>query len=78
MKHYFFLAIGALVGGAIVGWFGWMVIRAVHTVISDWRLGRELDELEAECAARRRERSAQRLASQPPHEGAQEVEPRQA
>jgi hypothetical protein len=58
MKHYFLLIVLAMIVIAVVGWFGWMVLRALGTLIGDWRLNRELDVLEAECAARRLERKS--------------------
>ena len=68
MKEWFLLIVLAMIVFAAVGWFGWMVLRALATVIGDWRLNRELDELEAECAERRRER---KQASQTPASSAE-------
>jgi len=53
MKQYFLYAIAALIPMAIGGWFLWSLGRAFLTMFEDWRLGKELDELQAQSESRR-------------------------
>ena len=56
MRQYFFYGIGALVLLVFVGWFLYAVGKALYTLFDDWRLGKELDELEAQVGSRREQR----------------------
>jgi ribosomal protein L32 len=66
MKQLFFYVGGGLIAVAIVAWAVYMVWDAMLQIFRDWRLGRELDQLESEGASRREQRRAaneQRLAT---------------
>lgn len=57
MKEFFFtsvlLAVPLVIVSAILYYFG----HGLVTVIADWRLGREMEQLRQESAARRRDRA---------------------
>ena len=53
MRQYFFWAMAFLIPAAIIGALLWTFGKAIVTLISDWRLGKELDELEREGESRR-------------------------
>jgi hypothetical protein len=64
MKQFFFYGVAIVIPLTIVAWFVYAVGRSLWTVFEDWRLGRELNQIEAESASRRqrrREENAQRL-----------------
>lgn len=66
MKEYFFLFVGGGVLLAILGLGIWQVLKACYVVYQDWRLGKELDQLEAEhtrTLADRQAAGATRLAN---------------
>ena len=66
MKELFFFVAGGIVAVGIVGWALYMVGNALTQVFRDWRLGKELDELESQSSSRRDERrlaNEQRLAT---------------
>jgi hypothetical protein len=48
----FFIVISLIVAGL------YLLARAIYSLYDDWREGHELDELQAEMAARRAERKA--------------------
>ncbi len=53
IKTYFFYGIFGFVAFAIVGYFLFHLGKALLGMFSDWRLHRELDELQADGEARR-------------------------
>lgn len=61
MKHIFFYVGGGLLAAGLAGWALYMIGEALAQVFRDWRLGRELDQLQAESASRREQR---RLANE--------------
>jgi ribosomal protein L32 len=66
MRHIFFYVCGVLLALGICGWALYMLWDALVEVFNDWRLGRELNQLEAESVARRQQRrilNEQRLAT---------------
>jgi hypothetical protein len=66
MRQLFFFTLAGLLTVAIASWALFMLGRAIAQVVSDWRLGRELDKLQAQSASRRQQRAEalqQRLAS---------------
>jgi hypothetical protein len=66
MRQLFFYVMGGLVVVSLASWALYMLGRAIAQVFGDWRLGRELDELEAQGALRRQQRQhsqEQRLAT---------------
>lgn len=56
MKEYFYYAIALTVPLALLAWFLYAVGRALYTLFDDWRLGRELDEIQAQSASRREQK----------------------
>jgi hypothetical protein len=56
MRELFFYVLGGVLVIAAAGWGLYMIGRAVMQVIGDWKLGRELDELESEGESRREKR----------------------
>ena len=66
MRQYFFWAMAIFIPTAIGCGLLWTVGKAVVSLFKDWRLGKELDQLERESAARReskRQSREQRLAN---------------
>ncbi len=66
MKQIFFYTAGGLLAVGIAVWAMYMIWEAFIQVFNDWRLGRELNELESQSAARREQRrlaNEQRLAT---------------
>lgn len=66
MRQLFFYVLAGTLVIAVVAWALYMLGQALAQVFNDWRLGRELDQLEAETASRRakrKEASAKRLAN---------------
>jgi hypothetical protein len=66
MRQYFFFAILLLVPVAIAAWFLYALGRSFVAMYDDWKLGKELDQLQASSEARRRQRQLdgeQRLAT---------------
>lgn len=59
MKQIFFYVCGGLLAFGLIGWALYMVWEALVEVFKDWRLGRELHQLESESAARREQRRLQ-------------------
>ncbi|MGE0756546.1 MAG: hypothetical protein AB7F89_04710 [Pirellulaceae bacterium] len=59
MREFFFYALAGTLTVVLAGWALYMLGRALAQLLSDWRLGRELDELEADGAARREKRQQQ-------------------
>ena len=66
MRHvFFYFLVGSLLV-ALAAWAFYMLGRAFNDLWLDWKLGRELDELQSESASRRQQRHTageQRLAS---------------
>ncbi len=58
MRQYFFLGIAFFILISFLGAGIYLLSRAVYTVYSDWRLGKELEELQAEMRQRRARRQA--------------------
>jgi ribosomal protein L32 len=56
MKQIFFYVCGGMLAIAVVFWGLYMLWDALVEVFSDWRLGRELNQLESESAMRREQR----------------------
>ncbi|MCA9211824.1 MAG: hypothetical protein KDB27_02070 [Planctomycetales bacterium] len=52
MKQLFFTAAAIAIPGAIFTWIVWLFVKGVYTVISDWRLERELKQIRAESVNR--------------------------
>lgn len=66
MKQLFFYVCGGVVALGVVVWALYMIGEALAHVYRDWRLGKELDELQSAGAARREQRrlaNEQRLAN---------------
>jgi len=57
MKKLFLLGILGLAVIWLVGWFIFRVIMAFVDVYDDWQLGREVREIEAEAAERRKQKT---------------------
>ena len=57
MREMFFIAVGVMVGGAVVGLGLWKVVLALYSLWTDRRLGRELDELREDANRRRQQQS---------------------
>jgi ribosomal protein L32 len=71
MKQIFFYFCGGLLAILLAGWALYMVWEALVQVFNDWRLGRELNELEMTSSARREQRRAaneKRLATNCEHD----------
>ncbi|MBW3596086.1 MAG: hypothetical protein KY475_02295 [Planctomycetes bacterium] len=58
MRQLFFLGILFFIVGSLVAAGIFLFGRALYTLYDDWRESRELDELQAEIAARRQQRKA--------------------
>jgi hypothetical protein len=56
MKQIFFYAMLAVVTVSMGSWALYMLGRAFFQLFSDWKLGKELDELESQSASRREQR----------------------
>ena len=66
MKNFFFYAFGGVVGVGLLVWGLYMIWDALVQVYRDWRLGRELDQIQSESASRREQKrlqNEQRLAN---------------
>lgn len=66
MRQLFFYVLAGSLVAAVAAWALYMLGRAITELFGDWKLGRELDQLEAESAARRKQRQEaleMRLAS---------------
>jgi hypothetical protein len=66
MRSFLFYAMAGSLAAILAGWTLWMIGRAFYQLLSDWKLGKELDELQADTAARRQRKQeslARRLAS---------------
>jgi hypothetical protein len=61
MKSIFVYFCGGALAVAIVGWGLYMIWESLVQLFRDWQLGRELNQLEADSAARREQR---RLANE--------------
>ncbi len=59
MRQFFFIAILFFVLFSLGGAGIYLLGKALYTVYSDWRLGKELDELQAEMRDRRQRRQAE-------------------
>jgi hypothetical protein len=59
MRKYFYLGVIFFVLIALVAAGVYLFGRALYTVYADWRLGKELDELQAEVRERRQRRDAE-------------------
>jgi flagellar biogenesis protein FliO len=59
MRKYFFLSVMFFIVIAFVVAGAYLFGRALYTVYSDWRLNKELDELQREMATRRAQRKAE-------------------
>jgi hypothetical protein len=71
MKQVFFLTMAGCLVAVVASWALYMLGRAIWQLVSDWRLGRELDELQAQSESRRQQRvqaQAQRLDNGCPHD----------
>ena len=55
MRQLFFIGILVGSGLALLGYFGWLVLRALYSVFEDWQMGRELNEIEADTAERHKQ-----------------------
>ena len=53
-KFFFYLALGLL--GLLALYFLWLVLKAFYSIIVDFQVNRDLDQLADELAAKRRER----------------------
>jgi hypothetical protein len=53
MKQYFLYTIAALIPLAIGGWFLYALGKALYGMYEDWKLGKELDELQTHAESRR-------------------------
>jgi hypothetical protein len=58
MRQYFYLGTLFFILFAFLAAGIYLFGRAIYTVYADWRLGKELDELQAEMRHRRRQRAA--------------------
>jgi hypothetical protein len=56
MKRAFFFLVIVGISVAIVGYLIWLVLDAFYSMYQDWRLGKELDELEAEQKERNQQK----------------------
>jgi ribosomal protein L32 len=61
MKQIFFYVCGGLLTIGLAGWALYMIWEALAQLFQDWRLGRELSQLESESMSRREQR---RLANE--------------
>ena len=71
MKEIFFYFFGGVLTIAVAVWALYMLWDAFAQMVKDWRLGRELDQLESEGSARREQRRAaneKRLANNCEHD----------
>ena len=71
MKQYFLYAIALLIPVAILGWFLFALGKAFASLYDDWKLGKELDELQNQSPAQSRQLELgreQRLATGCAHE----------
>ena len=71
MKQIFFYVCGGVLAVLLAGWALYMVWDALLQVFNDWRLGRELNQLELESTARREQRrlaNEKRLANNCEHD----------
>ena len=71
MKQYFLYAIALLIPLAILGWFLFALGKAFASLYEDWKLGKELDELQDQAASRHQQLQLgreQRLAKGCQHE----------
>lgn len=59
MRKYFYLGVLFFILIAFVVAGVYLFGRALYTVYADWRLGKELDELQAEMRQRRQRRQAE-------------------
>lgn len=56
MRQIFFYVLGGTLAIAILAWAIYMVGRAIAEVVRDWKLGKELDQIQNESEARRIQR----------------------
>ena len=55
MRSVILIGIAGGVAVAAIGYFLWLVLRSLFDMFSDWRLGKEVDEIEKEASQRRAE-----------------------
>lgn len=53
MKRAFFFLVIVGITLAVVGYVIWLVLDALYAMYQDWRLGKELDEIESQHRAKR-------------------------
>jgi hypothetical protein len=58
MRKYFYLGVLFFILFALLAAGLYLFGRAIYTLYADWRLGKELDELQAEMRQRRQQRAA--------------------
>lgn len=58
MKRAFFFLVIVGITIAVICYVLWLVLDALYSMYQDWRLGKELDELEAYQQEKRQERSS--------------------
>ena len=61
MRQLFFYILGGCLVVAAAGWGLYLIGQAIMQVVNDWKLGRELDELESQSASRRDQRKQSQL-----------------
>jgi len=54
MKDYFLWAMAVIIPSAVIGYFLWKLGLTFRGMFLDWRLHRELDELQKASAAKKR------------------------
>jgi len=52
MKRAFFFLVIVGITLAVIGYVIWLVLDALYSMYQDWRLGKELDEIEAQQKAK--------------------------
>lgn len=57
MRQYIMYGLLSATVLALLGYLVWLVLKALYSVYSDWRLGFELDTIQQESARRQRERA---------------------
>jgi hypothetical protein len=66
MRQYFFIGVAVMIPLAILGWFIYALGRGFLSMYEDWKLGKDLDQLQAEAEGRREQKrleNEQRLAN---------------
>ena len=61
MRELFFYILGGCLVIAAAGWGLYMIGQALMQVLNDWKLSRELDQLEAEGVSRREKRKQSQI-----------------